>query len=388
MEYPDVSFLLELDQSSSSQPSTTQTAASRRRGNPHWDEEDLEDIERSINILYLHPEQNDNTVGWMSPLKATSKSNKSFFQQPKPRKVSFTKETDFSNSKAAEPVATVPATTHKSIKPFQSFSSRHVSSQANNSFHAEERNFDKENVLNSSLVSAVQKQSSSSYSSLEDNRIILQKLKFAEKQLEMELIEERNYSLAKLTQILEKGKAIYLKDFHEEMDLHWEREYQPRILKEMTEQIITEAKSIFLNQPVVNKLSETDRMISKSAQDILVEFKNQKREEISQKLTNLAVHVSKEAENTQSQLTIHSQQQSERRTNTILSDFDGFLKQILEGNPEMESFSQLNGRKNERTVLETIISQENEFCDTMLKYQQSLNQSLIEEQSRLKKMRS
>jgi hypothetical protein len=97
------------------------------------------------------------------------------------------------------------------------------------------------------------------------------------------------------------------------MDLRWKREYQPRILKEMKDQIIEEAKSIFLNQPVANKLSETDRMISKSAQDILVEFKNKKREEISPKLTNLAVHVSKEAENTQSQLTVNSQQQSERR---------------------------------------------------------------------------
>jgi ribosomal protein L24E len=387
MEYPDVSFLLELDQSSMSHPSTAQIAASRRRANPHWDEEDLEDIERSINILYLHPEQNDNTVGWMSPLKATSKSKKTFFQQAKPRKVSFTKETDFSNSKIAEPVAVVPPAVIQNIKPFQSFPNKLLSAYAKSSFHAEERNFDKENVLNSSSVSVIQKQSSSS-SSLEDNRIILQKLKFAEKQLEMELIEERNNSLAKLSQILEKGKAIYLNDFHREMDLHWEREYQPRVLKEMKEQIIEEAKSIFLNQTVAIKLSETDRMISKSAQEILIEFKNQKREEIAQKLTNLAVRVSKEAENAHSQLTINSQQQSEIRTKAILSDFDGFLKQILEGNPEMERFSQLNGRKNELTISETIFSQENEFFDAMLKYQQSLNQSLIEEQSRLKKMKS
>ena len=121
--------------------------------------------------------------------------------------------------------------------------------------------------------------------------MIIEKLKQAEKQLEMELTKDRQRALSKLQQILLIGKQAYLDEVNHKSLQHWDQQERSIVLHQLHDEVVTEAKTSFGGLPASAGMQSQHASNMKLSSDramyiqlLIKQLKAKKQEELNNEL--------------------------------------------------------------------------------------------------------
>lgn len=126
--------------------------------------------------------------------------------------------------------------------------------------------------------------------------MILEKLKQAEKQLEVELAKERQRALSKLQQILLIGKQAYLAEVDHELIQQWDQRDRSILLHQLHDEVMTEATTSFganRGQRGGGAAMKLDSDRSMYIQLLLKQLKARKQNELNDELRLLTTQLAK-----------------------------------------------------------------------------------------------
>jgi hypothetical protein len=235
-----------------------------------WNVNDLDEIEKMIN--YLNGNHCDEIDGWMSPLQKSVKKVKP----------TFAKCHSIESTGSHHPTHDIP-----NIKPFsKSFislleSERHQTSIAqvssfNSHVTCDSTESRKPSQSNSSTLESYRSTSEEDLlfsSSFYSSKAFQDKIKIAEKMLEVELINFRQESLANLQTSLNLGKEIYIKNLKVEILDDWKKSKERENLLVHLEQLISARSKDIFGLSFSSEFSDVDSSIDREINHLLEGYK-------------------------------------------------------------------------------------------------------------------